>query len=209
MNRIRPILITGVATVVLAVQGLASMGGGSKPEPPPSQPTTPQPNAPPSATSGARQEAEGIYSIAYEEVAKAKKDLGDGKTKNAVKKFRRALDRGERATALDSTYHEAWNLVGYCARKLGNYDKAFAAYEKCLSLKPDYAPAREYLGEAWLEKNDPAKAREQLARLEQDGAGEDAKTLRDAIQAYEAAHPAAAPAAADSAASDSSAGENR
>ena len=211
--RTRSILIAGVAIAMLALPALASMGGGDKPEPPPQ----PQPNMLPSGTSSnasspTRQEAEGIYSVAYEEVAKAKKDLADGKTKNAEKKFRRALDRGERATALDTTYHEAWNLVGFCARKLGNYDKAFAAYDKCLSLAPDYAPAHEYLGEAWLEKNEPGKAREQLALLEGEGAAEDAKTLSQAIVAYDAAHPAAAAPAesAPAAAPDSSgSGGNR
>ena len=89
-------------------------------------------------------------------------------------------------------YHEAWNLMGYSARKLGWYDKAFAAYDHCLRIKPDYAPAREYLGEAYLEMKQPDKAHEQLAKLESLGATEDANTLRTAIDAYEKANPAAA-----------------
>ena len=177
--------------VLWAGPGLASMSGGSKPQsPPPGNPHLPSASA--AQASGPRQEAEGIYALAYEDIAKAKKDLAAGKTKNAEKKFKRALERGERAVALDSTYHEAWNLVGYAARKLGDYDKAFAAYDKCLSIDPDYAPAREYLGEAWLERGDSKKAREQLAMLEEINPGSaDTQTLRTAIEAYEAAHPAA------------------
>ncbi|HEY3215342.1 MAG TPA: tetratricopeptide repeat protein [Candidatus Eisenbacteria bacterium] len=188
----RSTLLSVFVTALWASLGLASMGGGSKPEsPPPANPNLPSSSA--ANPSGPHQEAEAIYALAYEEIAKAKKDLAGGKTKNAEKKFKRALDRGERAVALDSTYHEAWNLVGYAARKLGNYDKAFAAYDKCLSLDPDYAPAREYLGEAWLERGDAKKAREQLARLEEINPGStDAQTLRTAIETYEAAHPAAA-----------------
>ena len=84
------------------------------------------------------------------------------------------------------------------SRKLGDYDRAFAAYEKCLSIKSDYAPAREYLGEARLEKNDPAGAHEQLAMLEKLNPGSDeSKALRAALNAYEVAHGTAA---ADSAA---------
>ena len=187
----RAILLSSFVIVLWAGPGLASMSGGSKPQSPPSgNPNLPSASAP--EASGPRQEAEGIYALAYEDIAKAKKDLAAGKTKNAEKKFKRALERGERAVALDSTYHEAWNLVGYSARKLGDYDHAFAAYDKCLSIDPDYAPAREYLGEAWLERGDSKKAREQLAMLEEINPGSaDTQTLRTAIEAYEAAHPTA------------------
>jgi tetratricopeptide (TPR) repeat protein len=157
--------------------------------------------------SSARQEAEQSYALAYEEVGKAKKDLEDGKAKNAEKRFRKALERCEQAVALDENYHEAWNLVGYTSRKLGDYDKAFKAYDRCLSIQTNYAPAREYLGEAWLEKGDVKKAREQLTMLEHFGAAEEAKTLKVQIDAWAAAHPdssattpAAQPARADSAA---------
>jgi tetratricopeptide (TPR) repeat protein len=152
----------------------------------------------------ARQEAELSYGLAYEEVGKAKKDLEDGKAKNAEKKFKRALERCEKAVALDERYHEAWNLLGYTARKTGDYDKAFKAYDRCLAIKPDYAPAREYLGEARLEKGDAKQARDQLVWLERLGATEEFKTLKTAYDAWVAAHPEAAtpaaPAVADSAA---------
>jgi cytochrome c-type biogenesis protein CcmH/NrfG len=35
--------------------------------------------------------------------------------------------------------HEAWNYIGYTSRKLGDLDKALAAYGEALRLKPDYA----------------------------------------------------------------------
>jgi tetratricopeptide (TPR) repeat protein len=182
---------------------LASFGGGS------SQPD-PKPSSPPSDQEASqertpRQEAEETYALAYEEVAKAKQDLANNKAKNAMKKFRRALERGERATSLDPKYHEAWNLVGYSARKLGDYPKAFGAYERCLAIKSDYAPAREYLGEAYLDRDDPAKAREQLVLLEKQGAADEAKNLKGQIEAYEAKHggTAAPPAENAPAASDS------
>jgi len=188
--RVRSLLLTLVFLTLVAGSSFASFSGGkSDNTPPPSNPTMDSQDA-----SAPRNEAQEIYAVAYEEIAKAKKDLADGKTKNAEKKFRRALERGERATALDAKYHEAWNLVGYAARKLGDYDKAFAAYDKCLAIKPDYAPALEYLGEAWLEKGDLAKAQAQLVLLERYNAGEDAKTLKGQIDAYVAKHPDAAPA---------------
>ena len=164
-------------------------GGGGGSAPPPAPPPSSQTQTPPSEKSSARGEAEKLYAQAYEEIGRAKQDVSDGKVKNAEKRFKKALGWGEQATDLDPEYHEAWNLVGYSARKLGDYDKAFAAYDKCLAIKSDYAPAREYLGEAWLEKGDAKKAREQLVLLQKFGATDDAKTLQTAIDAYESAHP--------------------
>ena len=184
-------------SLTLAATTAFAMAGGEKPDKPDrSDPSLPSSSAEAEA-SGPRHEAEETYALAYEDMAKAKKDLEAGKAKNAEKKFKKALERVERATELDANYHEAWNLVGYCARKLGDYPKAFAAYDKCLSIKPGYAPAREYLGEAYLEKGDPKKAREQLALLGRLDAPEETKTLQAALVAYETAHPEAKePAAA-------------
>ena len=205
--RVRSLLFAVVFLAVVAGSSYASFSGGggsSDNQPPPSSPPSE-----PSASATPRQQAEEIYAKAYEEIAKAKKDLADGKAKNAEKKFKKALDGGERATALDATYHEAWNLVGYASRKLGDYDKAFSAYDKCLSIKPDYAPAIEYRGEAYLEKGNLDKAKEQLVLLQRYNAGDDAKTLSAQIDAYVTKHPEAAPStpaapAASPAASDSS-----
>jgi tetratricopeptide (TPR) repeat protein len=138
-------------------------------------------------------------------VGKAKKDLEDSKAKNADKKFRHALEQCEKAVLIDERYHEAWNLLGFTARKTGDYDKAFKAYDRCLSIKPDYAPAREYLGEAWLEKGDARQARLQLVWLERLGATEELKTLQSHYDAWATAHPdsaaahTSAPAPADTA----------
>jgi len=168
-----------------AAPAFASFGGSSKGDEPqrPSQGIS-------SIGLTPRQEAERLYADAYDEIAKAKKDLEDGKAKNAEKKFKKALDRGERAVEYDPKYHEAWNLIGYSARKLKKYDRALEAYEKCLALKPDYAPAREYLGEAYLELGKLDQAREQLAWLERTAAA--SPEARDLKKAIEGAQPAAA-----------------
>ena len=192
------LLVIVLLTTLMA--GGAYASGGSRPEPPPTSSGSSMPDGSTDANakdvSGPRVEAERSYAQAYDEVAKAKDELDKGKSKNAEKKFKKALEQAQHATDLDQKYHEAWNLVGYCERKLGDYDKAFAAYDKCLAIKWDYAPAREYLGEAWLEKGDAKKAHEQLTMLEKSGENtEEAARLLAAIQTYEKAHPeAAAPA---------------
>jgi tetratricopeptide (TPR) repeat protein len=118
----------------------ASMGGGHKDEDAPPPQTQ---NSAPAPALTARQQAEAWYATAYDVVNKGKEELAKGKEKNAMKKFKDAYSRGEQIVEADSMYHEAWNLMGYSARKLGWYDKAFAAYDHCLRIKPDYSPALE------------------------------------------------------------------
>jgi tetratricopeptide (TPR) repeat protein len=74
--------------------------------------------------------------------------------------FRSARARFEEVVKIDPSRKEAWNLVGYTARRLGDYDASLAAYEKALALQPDYPEAIEYRGEAFLALNrvDDAKA---------------------------------------------------
>lgn len=161
--------------------------------------------------SGSRGEAEKWYHDAYDDVQKAKSSLDAKKDKDAEKHFRRALERGQRATELDSTYAEAWNLVGYASRKLKDYDRALAAYQRCLKLKPDYAPAREYLGEAYLELGKVDLAKEQLAAIDASKDSEDARTLATAIDDWEKAHPdagSAAPASTGGSSGGSSSGSH-
>ena len=197
--------VPSLLALALVATAARAMTNPSPPPPPPSsQPSMPGSGDAESAKPSSRQQAEQFYAKAYEEVGKAKKDLEDGKSKNAEKKFKHALEASEQAVALDDRYHEAWNLVGYTARKTGDYDKSFKAYERCLDIKPDYAPAREYLGEAWLDKGDVKKAHDQLLWLERLAAAEELKTLKTRYDAYlaqhpEAALPPAAPAQADSA----------
>jgi tetratricopeptide (TPR) repeat protein len=57
-------------------------------------------------------------------------------------------------------------MVGYCARKSGDLDRAFDAYQKCLAIEPEYAEAHEYLGEAYVKMGKLDDARAVLGRLE-------------------------------------------
>ncbi len=47
---------------------------------------------------------------------------------------------------------EARNYRGYATRKLGRTDEGIGYYQRALALEPNYAKAREYLGEAWMVK---------------------------------------------------------
>ena len=174
--------------LALASPAFASFGRGDKESPSPPKSSDPTQDAIKEAT-GNRGEAEKWYHDAFDDVQKGKSALEAKKEKDAEKRFRRALERGEKATALDPKYYEAWNLVGYANRKLKEYDRAVASYQRCLEIKSDYAPAREYLGEAYLEMGKLDLAKEQLAAIDASKDSEDARTLETAIAEYVKAHP--------------------
>lgn len=190
--RIHPRTAALVLIVCFLGATVAFASYDSKPAPMP-RPETGS-NAPAAEAGGLtpRQQADQWYRDAYKDVEKGSQELAAGKAENAEKKFRRALERSRRATELDSTHYQAWNLVGFTSRKLGDYPSAFTAYKVAIRLKPDYAQAREYYGEGLLETGDLAGARAQLAALEKIGDEEQTADLRSAIAKYEAAHAAPA-----------------
>ncbi len=57
------------------------------------------------------------------------------------------------------------NLLGYAFRKSGDLDAAFRHYQRALELNPSHKNAHEYLGEAYLMKDDLAGALQHLAEL--------------------------------------------
>jgi tetratricopeptide (TPR) repeat protein len=60
----------------------------------------------------------------------------------------------------------AYNLMGYAYRKLGDYDRAIQHYQQALDLNPHHRGALEYLGEAYLELGCVSHAQTLLDRLE-------------------------------------------
>jgi tetratricopeptide (TPR) repeat protein len=125
-------------------------GGMSMPQPSP-QPREETP----------QQKARDAYNDGVRYVKKADKAQGNAEqASDAGKKdkagheahdlYAKSLAKFQEAAQLDDTLPEAWNYVGYSNRKLGNYDAALAAYDKALALKPGYADALEYRGEAYL-----------------------------------------------------------
>lgn len=57
------------------------------------------------------------------------------------------------------------NYMGFTTRKLGNVDEAMGYYARALAINPNYTVARAYMGEAFLQKGEIGKAREQLAEI--------------------------------------------
>ena len=78
-------------------------------------------------------------------------------------------------------------MIGFALRKLGRVDEAMAYYAKALAARPDLTTTRQYLGEAFLQKGESAKAREQLAEIAKlcGVACEDYRALADEIARFE------------------------
>lgn len=60
---------------------------------------------------------------------------------------------------------EVLNGLGYTNRKLGQFDDAIGYYRQAIALDPDYAEAREYLGEGYVTMGKINLAKEQLAEI--------------------------------------------
>lgn len=99
----------------------------------------------------------------------------------AKARLRTARDNFRKAAEADPEMKEAWNMLGFTSRKLGDYNESLSAYEKALALAPDYPEAIEYRAELFLLTGRLAETKEAYAKLEKmDGAY--AATLKSAIQ---------------------------
>ena len=106
-----------------------------------------------------------------------------GYTASQAENYREAIRNFRKAVSLNRDYAEAYNMLGFCLRKLGRVKEALAHYEKALKLKPDFPEAREYYGEAHLQNDNLAGALEQYRILEQSGRPE-AQELSAKIEEY-------------------------
>jgi len=89
-----------------------------------------------------------------------------GKQAVETMNWQAALDAFNKVLTKDAGNANAHNYLGYTYRKSGKLDLAFKHYEEALRLDPKHRGAREYMGEAYLMVDNPAKAEEQLRELD-------------------------------------------
>lgn len=92
-----------------------------------------------------------------------------------------SLYEAGRALAMDERYGEAINVLslaadrgdprvlnylGYSHRMQGRVTVGLGYYQEALAIDPDFTLAREYMGEAYLQKGDVKAARAQLREIE-------------------------------------------
>jgi len=147
------------------------------------------------------------YKLGYEEwqMAAGLQEAGVGMTGDEAKRnkeavtagFERARDKFRVATESDPNMKEAWNMLGYTSRMLGDYDGSLKAYEKALALQPDYPEAIEYRAELFLLTGRLAEAKDAYAWLLKSSKPEYAATLKTSMQDWVKSQKKAAPGPAD------------
>ena len=103
----------------------------------------------------------------------------------AVKEgFSQARERFRTVVAADPNMKEAWNLLGYTSRRLGEYEESLSAYDAALKLEPDYPEAIEYRAELFLltgRLDDAKLAYGQLIKSSPSYAGTLMQSMRDVL----------------------------
>jgi tetratricopeptide (TPR) repeat protein len=86
----------------------------------------------------------------------------------AARQWDKALDLLQAQQARLGRNADLHNLLGYVHRKKipPDLDKAFEHYRQALDIDPGHKGAHEYIGEAYLMRKQPAKAREHLQTLQ-------------------------------------------
>lgn len=100
------------------------------------------------------------YNVGFERFENTKKlEMASGGLKGAQlreheaavrKGFTEAREKFRAAAAADPDMKEAWNMIGYTSRRLGDYEDSLSAYEKALALAPEYPEAIEYRAELYM-----------------------------------------------------------
>jgi Flp pilus assembly protein TadD len=97
----------------------------------------------------------------------ANPDFANARAAIEHKQWSNAIGWLQRVVASEPNNPEAYNLLGYATRKSGNPAGSLQHYQKALSLDPKHLGAHEYIGEAYLMLDQPQRAEEHLARLDQ------------------------------------------
>ncbi len=94
---------------------------------------------------------------------------------DSLDKAESAIDAGNYQDAIpiledmleeDAENANAYNLLGFAFRNLGDYGKSETYYDQALTIDPKHKGANEYLGELYLKLGQLEKAEAQLARLD-------------------------------------------
>ena len=86
-----------------------------------------------------------------DKLRKVKSNFQLGQEAEKAGDYKKAADYFKEAAKEDPLNPEVLNLLAHAQRKIGQLEEALANYKKALDLKPRFAEAREYLGEAYLQ----------------------------------------------------------
>lgn len=117
-------------------------------------------------------------------------NIAAGRKSIEAKDFKSALGYLSKAVQEEPNNADAHSMLGYGYRKLGTFDKSMEHYQRALKIDGNHRSAREYLGELYLEMDQPANAEKELATLKKAcpffGKCEEYDDLKEAIEKYKA-----------------------
>ena len=97
----------------------------------------------------------------------ANPDFANAKAAIERQDWQTAIALLTKVTQAEPKNPEAYNLLGYSMRKSGDARGSLQYYQYALTLDPKHLGANEYIGEAYLQLGDLAKAEEHLKRLDE------------------------------------------
>ena len=107
-----------------------------------------------------------------------------------AKDFKTAVGHLTKAVQEEPKNADAHTMLAYSYRKVGTLDKSMEHYQTALKIEPSHRSAQEYLGELYLDMNQPENAEKQLATLKKAcpmfGKCEEFEDLKKAIDDYKA-----------------------
>ena len=90
----------------------------------------------------------------------------DAKALIAQADYAAARDILKGITAAEPGNADAWNLLGFSSRKMGDLRAASKAYIKALKINPGHLGALEYQGEMFIQMGEADKAKANLVTLQ-------------------------------------------
>jgi Tfp pilus assembly protein PilF len=105
-----------------------------------------------------------------------------------AKDFKSAVGYLTKAVQEEPNNADAHTILGFSYRKLGTFDKSMDSYQRALKIDANNRSAHEYLGELYLDMNQPDNAEKQLVVLKKAcpffGKCEEYDDLKEAIEKY-------------------------
>lgn len=115
-------------------------------------------------------------------------NMAAGRKAIEAKDFKAAVGHLTKAVQEDPNNADAQTMLGYSYRKLGTFDKSMDSYQRALKIDANNRSAHEYLGELYLDMNQPDNAEKQLVVLKKAcpffGKCEEYDDLKEAIEKY-------------------------
>ena len=78
----------------------------------------------------------------------------NGKKEDAIKIYKKAIDRFKKALLIDSLFTDALDNMALCYRRINEVDNAIFYYKKSLKIMPNNRMALNNLGTAYIAKGD-------------------------------------------------------